>query len=57
MVLTITQKTFDEAVQENINDFGLSQDEALSEAVSQFKAQVILLNNIYNLELSKGIKL
>jgi hypothetical protein len=43
MVLTITQQTFDEAVQENINDLGMSSEEAVTEAVAQFKAQVFML--------------
>ncbi|RZC41228.1 hypothetical protein BDFB_006691 [Asbolus verrucosus] len=46
MVLPITQQTFDEAVQENINDLGLSPEEALTEAVAQFKAQGADLSQI-----------
>jgi hypothetical protein len=46
MVLTITQQTFDEAVQENINDLGMSPEEAVTEAVAQFKAQGVDLRQI-----------
>lgn len=40
MVLVITQETFNEAVQENIVDLGLTPEEALEEAVKQFESQV-----------------
>ncbi|XP_063919087.1 armadillo repeat-containing protein 6 homolog [Zophobas morio] len=46
MVLVITQQTFDEAVQENINDLGLSPEDAVIEAVTQFKAQGVDLSNV-----------
>lgn len=46
MVLIITQETFNEAVQENINDLGLSPEEALEEAVKQFESQVSQLTRI-----------
>jgi len=35
----ITQETFDAVVQENIDDFQMDADEALTEAVEQFKSQ------------------
>lgn len=40
MVLAITQETFDEAVRENINEFEMTPEEAVKNAVEQFKAQV-----------------
>ena len=59
MVLVITQQTFDEAVQENINDLGLSPEDAVIEAVTQFKAQVsnfffvsLIKCQFYNRELT-----
>lgn len=36
----ITQSTFDEVVRENINDLELEPDEAIADAIEQFKAQV-----------------
>lgn len=40
MVLTITQETYNEAVQENINEFGMSLEDAIEDTVKQFEAQV-----------------
>lgn len=40
MVRVISQETFDQVVKENIEEFGLDEDEALKEAVSQFESQV-----------------
>lgn len=43
MVLEISQDTFNDAVQENIEILGLSEEEAIEEAVKQFEAQVTTL--------------
>lgn len=40
MVLVVSQETFNDAIQENIDLLGLSPEEALQETVSQFEAQV-----------------
>jgi hypothetical protein len=40
MVRVITQGTFDEAVKENMEEFDMSPEEAVQEAVQQFLAQV-----------------
>lgn len=40
MVLVITQETFDNAVQENIDDLGMEPQEAVQEAIIQFEKQV-----------------
>lgn len=43
MVRVISQETFEATVRENMNDFDMSQDEAIQDTVEQFKAQVVLL--------------
>ena len=40
MVKVITQETFDAVVKENIEEFGLETEEAIKDAIEQFKAQV-----------------
>ena len=40
MAKQISQETFDTAVKENIEDFEMTPQEALDDAVSQFEAQV-----------------
>lgn len=40
MVLKVTKETFHEAVQENIDVFGMSNEEAIQETTKQFQAQV-----------------
>ena len=42
----VSQETFDEAVQENIDTFDMEPEEALADAVSQFESQGINLSNI-----------
>ena len=42
----ISQETFDSVVQENVEDFGMSKDAALSDAIEQFKMQGVSLSNI-----------
>jgi len=42
----ITQDTFDEAVRENMEEFGMSQQEAVEDAVKQFEAQGASLRNV-----------
>ncbi|PSC67827.1 magnesium protoporphyrin IX chloroplastic-like [Micractinium conductrix] len=42
----ITQETFDAAVQENITEFDMEPEEALSSAVEEFTAQGVNLSNI-----------
>lgn len=44
MVLQISQDTFNNAVKENIELLGLTEEEAVDETVKQFEAQVKHLN-------------
>jgi histone H3/H4 len=44
----ISQDTFDDVVRENIEEFEMSAQEALAEAVQQFEAQVSLVNKEMN---------
>ncbi len=46
MVRVISQETFDAVVRENVDDLGMAQDEAVKDAVEQFKAQGMELSNI-----------
>lgn len=43
MVLVISQETFDDVVKENIQEFNMSPEEAVKEAIEQFRAQVIFV--------------
>lgn len=36
----ITQETFDDAVKENMDDFGMSREEAIKDSIEQFEMQV-----------------
>lgn len=40
MVRIISQKTYDDVVRENIDEFGMSVEEAIEDAIKQFEAQV-----------------
>lgn len=42
----VSQETFDSAVQENIDEFGMEPEEAVADAVSQFESQGVNLSNI-----------
>lgn len=42
MVRVITQETYDEVVKENIEEFDMSPEDAVQEAVAQFQAQVCI---------------
>ena len=42
----ISQETFDSVVQENIDEFGMSKEEALEDAKTQFRSQGVSLVNI-----------
>ena len=42
----ISQATFDEVVQENVEEFEMDEDEALEDAVAQFQGQGVDLSNI-----------
>ena len=44
--MRISQETFDQAVQENIDDFGMEPEEALEDAARQFESQGANLSNI-----------
>lgn len=46
MVRFISQETFNEVVQENMNEFNMTEEEAVEEAVKQFEAQGVDLANI-----------
>ncbi|XP_045455010.1 armadillo repeat-containing protein 6 homolog [Melitaea cinxia] len=55
MVRVITQDTYDEVVKENIEEFDMTPEEAIKEAVAQFEAQGVDLSNIIkDLALSSG---
>ena len=40
MVRVISQETFDDVVKENMEEFGLSREEAIKDAIEQFESQV-----------------
>lgn len=40
MVRVITQETYDEVVNENMEEFDMTPEEAIKEAIAQFEAQV-----------------
>mmetsp|Transcript_22956 Transcript_22956/g.45567 ORF Transcript_22956/g.45567 Transcript_22956/m.45567 type:complete len:150 (-) Transcript_22956:153-602(-) len=42
----ISQKTFDECVRENVEELEMEKDEALADAIAQFKSQGVDLTNI-----------
>lgn len=42
MVRVISQETYNETVQENIDEFSMSAEEAIDDAIKQFEAQVTL---------------
>ena len=42
----ISQETFDETVKENMDDFSMAREEAIADAIEQFKMQGIDLSNI-----------
>lgn len=44
MVRVINQQTFDDVVKENMEEFGMSVEEAIEEAVQQFEAQVSIFD-------------
>ncbi|XP_026316194.1 armadillo repeat-containing protein 6 homolog isoform X2 [Hyposmocoma kahamanoa] len=46
MVRVITQDTYDEVVKENMEEFDMSAEEAIKEAIAQFEAQGVDLSNI-----------
>ncbi|XP_051174994.1 armadillo repeat-containing protein 6 homolog [Leptopilina boulardi] len=46
MVRVISQQTYDDVVQENINEFEMSPEEAITEAIKEFEAQGVDLSNI-----------
>lgn len=41
MVRVITQETYDEVVNENLEQFSMTPKEAIEDAVKQFEAQVL----------------
>lgn len=42
MSRVITQETYDEVVKENIEEFSMTPEEAIEDAIKQFDAQVLL---------------
>ncbi|XP_013178803.1 PREDICTED: armadillo repeat-containing protein 6 homolog isoform X2 [Papilio xuthus] len=55
MVRVITQETYDDVVKENMDEFDMSPEEAIKEAIAQFEAQGVDLSNIIkNLKLNTG---
>ncbi|XP_045506934.1 armadillo repeat-containing protein 6 homolog [Colias croceus] len=53
MVRIISQETYDEVVRENIEEFDMTPEDAIKEAVAQFEAQGVDLSNIIR-DLSLG---
>ncbi len=49
--MQISQETFDQTVDENIEEFGMERPEALKEAILQFTAQGILIYTSKTTEL------
>lgn len=47
MVLQISQETFNDAVKENIDILGLTEDQAVEEAIKQFESQGVDLSKIF----------
>ncbi|KAI8111557.1 hypothetical protein M9435_004057 [Picochlorum sp. BPE23] len=43
----ITQATFDDAVRENVEEFDMEVEEAVSSAIEEFKSQGVDLSNVY----------
>ncbi|XP_054278086.1 armadillo repeat-containing protein 6 homolog [Macrosteles quadrilineatus] len=55
MVRVINQQTFDDVVKENMEEFGMSVEEAIEEAVQQFEAQGVNLSGIIKtVEMAEG---
>ncbi|KAI5632262.1 hypothetical protein NE865_15017 [Phthorimaea operculella] len=55
MVRVVTQETYDEVVKENMEEFDMSPEEAIKEAVAQFEAQGVDLSNVIkDLALGSG---
>jgi hypothetical protein len=52
----ITQETFDEVVQENVDDFDMELKEAIADACLQFIKQGVNLSNIIKTEAHFGLK-
>ncbi|XP_046434464.1 armadillo repeat-containing protein 6 homolog [Neodiprion fabricii] len=46
MARVITQETYDEVVKENIEEFSMTAEEAIDDAIKQFEAQGIDLSNV-----------
>ncbi|XP_049881038.1 armadillo repeat-containing protein 6 homolog [Pectinophora gossypiella] len=46
MVRVVTQETYDEIVKENMEEFDMTPEEAIREAIAQFEAQGVDLSNI-----------
>lgn len=46
MVKVISQETFDAVVQENMEEFDMDKEEAIKEAIEQFKSQGVDLSNV-----------
>lgn len=48
MSRVISQQTFDDAVRENIDEFSMSANEAVEDAIKQFESQVeVILCHLY----------
>ena len=50
----ISQETFDDAVRENVEEFDMSKEEAVKDAVEQFKEQGVDLSHIVTKERNDG---
>ena len=50
MVRVISQETFDSVVKENIEEFEMSREDAIKEAIEQFQSQVQTSSISFNLK-------
>lgn len=54
MVRVITQETFDSVVKENMDEFEMSREEAIKEAIEQFQSQVVMHFSYITISFVKG---
>jgi hypothetical protein len=49
----VSQQTFDDAVRENMDDFGMSREDAIQDAIEQFKMQVSYVCSLVAFDIEK----
>lgn len=49
MAKVISQETFDDVVKENVVEFAMTPDEAKEETIKQFEAQVLLIDQLFEI--------